>query len=298
MQFIRRAFLQSITRPKIISYPFSSLNLRGKFFLKKYKCHSGAFVISFAWFSQARKEENESEKLKLQLLTLVDNLYKQNKFREVYDLLVEHKNCDDVEILWRLSRVQYNISQEFATNPEERKVLIFEAYKIISKSLALDENHFANHKWMSILLDARSIYYGIKARISNLEVVKEHLLKAAELNPKDATTLYMLGYWCYEITNMPWYQRKIASMIFTTPPTSTFEEALEYFNKAEEVEPRFYSHNLLMLGKTYLKLNKEDQARYYLDLACNYPISTDDDILANKEACDLLMKLTPKKISI
>lgn len=72
--------------------------------------------------------------------------------------------------------MQYNISQEFATNPEERKVLIFEAYKIISKSLALDENHFANHKWMSILLDARSIYYGIKARISNLEVVKEHLL--------------------------------------------------------------------------------------------------------------------------
>lgn len=41
---------------------------------------------------------------------------------------------------------------------------------------------------------------------------------------------------------MPWYQRKIASMIFTTPPTSTFEEALEYFNKAEEVEPRFYRY--------------------------------------------------------
>uniref|UniRef100_A0A0V0GDU5 Regulator of microtubule dynamics protein 1 n=1 Tax=Triatoma dimidiata TaxID=72491 RepID=A0A0V0GDU5_TRIDM len=97
---------------------------------------------------------------------------------------------------------------------------------------------------------------------------------------------------------MPWYQRKIASMIFTTPPTSSFEEALGYFNKAEEVDPRFYSHNLLMLGKTYIKLNKEDKARYYLDLACNYPVSTDDDMLANKEACDLLSKIKPKKINI
>lgn len=32
-----------------------------------------------------------------------------------------------------------------------------------------------------------------------------------------------------------------------------------------------------MLGKTYLKLKKEDQARYYLDLAKNYPPSSEED---------------------
>jgi hypothetical protein len=45
---------------------------------------------------------------------------------------------------------------------------------------------------------------------------------------------------CYNISSMPWYQRKIASAVFATPPTSSFEEALIYFSKAEEVEPNFY----------------------------------------------------------
>jgi hypothetical protein len=38
--------------------------------------------------------------------------------------------------------------------------------------------------------------------------------------------------------------RKIASAVFATPPTSTYEEALAYFKKAEETEPSFYSMNL------------------------------------------------------
>lgn len=39
---------------------------------------------------------------------------------------------------------------------------------------------------------------------------------------------------------MPWYQRKIASTVFAAPPISSYEEALEYFIRAEETEPRFY----------------------------------------------------------
>ena len=45
---------------------------------------------------------------------------------------------------------------------------------------------------------------------------------------------------CYQICSMPWYLRKMASMVFSAPPTSSFEEALQYFLKAEEAEPKFY----------------------------------------------------------
>jgi hypothetical protein len=33
-----------------------------------------------------------------------------------------------------------------------------------------------------------------------------------------------------------------------------------------------------MLGKTYLKLEKHEKARYYLNLASLYPPQTDDDL--------------------
>lgn len=68
------------------------------------------------------------------------------------------------------------MSQEHEMKPDEKKALIFESFDIISRSLALDETNFANHKWMSILLDARTAYDGIKARISHLDSVKNHML--------------------------------------------------------------------------------------------------------------------------
>ncbi|XP_014275118.1 regulator of microtubule dynamics protein 1 [Halyomorpha halys] len=268
---------------------------RQKLLCNRNKYSAGVFLVSLSIFTSNIKpddpvEENElEEEIKVKIKE-ADLLYKQNKYKEVYDLLKQYEESSEVEVLWRLSRVLYNMSQEHDMKPDEKKALIFESFDIISRSLALDETNFANHKWMSILLDARTAYDGIKARISHLDSVKNHMLKAVELNPKDATTLYMLGLWCYQITDMPWYQRKIASTVFAAPPVSSYEEALDYFIKAEEIEPRFYSQNLLMLGKTYLKLKKEDKARYYLDLACHYPIATDDDHLANKEACELLKK--------
>lgn len=261
---------------------------------------AGLLLFSFSLFPFKSKKDELSEEEKIEeekkrVIARADELYKQNKYKDVRELLEEYRESSEVELLWRLSRVLYNMSQEIATTPEEKKHLIFEAFDVISRSLALDETNYANHKWMSILLDARTAYDGIKARISHLDSVKNHMLKAIELNPKDATTLYMLGLWCFQIADMPWYQRKVASTVFTAPPISSFEEALNYFLKAEEVEPRFYSQNLLMLGKTYLKLRKEDKARFYLELACHYPIATDDDHLANKEACELLKKFKTGK---
>lgn len=114
---------------------------------------------------------------------------------------------------------------------------------------------------------------------------------AVTLNPNDATILHMLGEWCYQITELPWHQRKIAEALFASPPYSSYEDALEYFLRAETVQPRFYSLNLLRLGSCYLKLQKEDQAKYYLKLAASYPAKSNDDHRANTEAAELLKKL-------
>uniref|UniRef100_A0A1B6BYE1 Regulator of microtubule dynamics protein 1 n=1 Tax=Clastoptera arizonana TaxID=38151 RepID=A0A1B6BYE1_9HEMI len=250
------------------------------------------------WSLKEKKIEDSMEVGKTKISKLIeeaDKLFGLNKNREIITVLGEFKDTKNVEILWRLVRAEYNLSQEQSTSEAERKSLIFDAYTIILEALEIDDNHYATHKWMAVLLDARSAYDGLKARITQLERVKSHMMRAAELNPKDATTLYMIGNWCYQIADMPWIQRKIAATIFVAPPTSSFEEALPYFMKAEEVEPRFYSRNLLMLGKTYLKLKKDNHARYYLELVVNYPPSSEDDRAASKEANQLLSSMKPKQ---
>lgn len=54
--------------------------------------------------------------------------------------------------------------------------LIAEAYDYIMQAFLLDENHYAVHKWMAILVDAKSSLEGIKSRISTLPIFKQHLI--------------------------------------------------------------------------------------------------------------------------
>lgn len=81
-----------------------------------------------------------------------------------------------MEVLWRLCRAQYNWAQQSAVAEADKRQLVFEAYSVISEAMVADDAHWAVHKWMSVLLDARSTYDGIKARVSKLETVKHHML--------------------------------------------------------------------------------------------------------------------------
>lgn len=232
--------------------------------------------LAFLWPIKKSKEPIDQEKLKkLSVIDDSDELFENGHYEECYNLLKNYEENQDIEIQWRICRALYNMAKESKYNNAQKKDFIFQAYEIISKHLNNNENNFAVHKWYALILDAKSHHNGIKERIQQLENVKKHMDLAVTLNPNDATTLHMLGEWCYQITEMPWHQRKIAEVLFASPPHSTYEDALEYFLRAETIQPRFYSVNLLRLGICYHKLGKEDQAKYYLKLAASYPAKSD-----------------------
>lgn len=174
----------------------------------------------------------------------------------------QEKNYD---IKWRQARALYSLSKTVTGSAKEEHIR--EAFNLVTEALALNDNDFAGHKWMAVLLDAKSGLDGMKERITQLENVKKHMQKAVELNPNDATSWYMLGQFSYGLADLPWYQRKIVSTIFAAPPTGSYEEALEFFLKAEDTKPNFYSLNLLMLGKCYNQLKDAAKAKHYLTLA-------------------------------
>ncbi|XP_063610307.1 regulator of microtubule dynamics protein 1-like [Penaeus indicus] len=224
------------------------------------------------------------------LLAEADELYDAMKYEDIYVLLSAHKEVKHDEILWRLGRATYEKAKAAKTD-DEKKVLYREALDYVEEALAINSENFAVHKWMSILIDYVYGYEGTKARISQSYNVKNHMEKACQLNPTDGTSRYLLGYWYYSIASIPWYQRKIASVVFATPPSGTYEDALEQFLHAEKLEPNFYSKNLLMIGKCYQILGKKEEAKQYLTRAMNYPGKTLDDKEAVDEATQLLKGL-------
>ncbi|XP_001947696.1 regulator of microtubule dynamics protein 1 [Acyrthosiphon pisum] len=233
----------------------------------------------------------DNEKVVLQQkLIEADQLFLANKYEDVVRLLVDYKDKNDVQVLWRLSKAEYNMSLDENISKEKKKSLISSAHESIIKALNIDSNISEVHKWAAVLIDAYSnINLGIKEQLLKLETVKFHLQMALELNPKDPLIRYMIGYWCYNLADISWFRRKLGSIIFGTEiPESTYEEALEYFREAESIQPKFYCKNLLMLGKTFLKMDNKFSAEYYLKLVTQYPVKTVEDHQAKIEAEKIL----------
>ncbi|XP_034244217.1 regulator of microtubule dynamics protein 1-like [Thrips palmi] len=220
-----------------------------------------------------------------------DILFEENKLQDILDLLRPYKHLNNEEISWRISRASYLLSKSKTLTKAERDALIEESYDMAKMTLQLNENSALGHKWMSIALDAYNAIQGFRTRCTSLVSVKDHMLKSIELDPSDATVIYMVGMWYYSIAELAWYQRKVLQAIAGKPPSATYEEALHFFKKAEETSPNFYSLNLLMLGKCHLKLGDPDTAIDYLQRAMNYPKFTEDDHQAHQEASELLKSL-------
>ncbi|XP_014218489.1 regulator of microtubule dynamics protein 1 [Copidosoma floridanum] len=290
-RFVRLAGRIKLQQSRSLGYAAAELGRQcGNGSRRKTFTPGTPFYISALWGITKKTGDDKSLTKKELLIAKADALFDQEEYREIYKLLNSYKENKDVEILWRLSRALYKMSK-LESKEVEAKQLVYEAYDVICEALSLQEDHWAVHKWIAILLNSKTSFEGTKIKIKELYNIKKHMLRAAELNPKDATTLYMIGNWCYQVADLAWYQRKIASAIFGEPPTSSYEEALNYFELAEKVDPNFYNHNLLMLGKTYLKLNRKEEAIYYLKKASEYLAKTEDDLEAKQEAMKILDNL-------
>ncbi|XP_039201387.1 regulator of microtubule dynamics protein 1 isoform X2 [Crotalus tigris] len=159
-----------------------------------------------------------------EILDQADYLYGSGETQKLYQLLSEHKNSENAQVLWRLARALRDLAHLSQTSAENKKQLAYEALDYAKKALEKDNTCYSVHKWYAICLSDVGDYEGIKNKIASAFVIKEHFQKAIDLNPKDATSLHLMGIWCYTFADMPWYQRNIATVLFSTPPSSTYEE--------------------------------------------------------------------------
>jgi tetratricopeptide (TPR) repeat protein len=256
----------------------------------------------FGWKSEAKMEVTklEPEQAEAEAVKHADELYRSKEDKETNEVevvkslhafLTQYKEITNPELLWRLARASRDLANLSVTDETSKKALIYEAHEYAKRALASGgEENFACHKWYAITLSNVGDYEGTKQKISNAYEIQNHFKRAIELNPLDATCYHLLGRWCFTISDVPWYQRKIASAIFDTPPSSSYEEAIDYFERAERLDPNFYSMNQLMIAKGYLSLSKKTEARQWLEKLEKFDAKTEEDKTAVDEAKELLKK--------
>ncbi|NXF75415.1 RMD2 protein, partial [Sclerurus mexicanus] len=229
--------------------------------------------------------KSEEEEL-FNFLQQVDNLHKgsEDDKKEGFRLLLEkddkYENC--VDFLWRLARA-YGDLFEMTTDAEEKRKYVTDGRNRIQPCWF--------HLLFAIMCGYMSQFESVQNKIRNGYLFKEHLDKAIELKPQDPFLYYLNGRWCYSVSQLSWIEKKVATALFGTPPTSTVEEALQNFLKAEEMHPGYSKCNYVYLAKCYKDLGQKNNALKYCDSALSILSVTNEDKEAQKDLEALLLTL-------
>jgi hypothetical protein len=93
------------------------------------------------------------------------------------------------------------------------------------------------YKWVGILLGALGTYLPPKEKVANAFRIRDSLQAAAVARPEDGSVMLALGEWCFKVAGIGWVEANAAKLLFGQAPSSSYAEALGYFEKSWALKP-------------------------------------------------------------
>jgi len=227
----------------------------------------------------------------------VDTLDKDGKYLEGYEKikeLVDGMESVPFELAWRFVRQSYNF-YEYGKIDKDQKLSILNVATSKGKDLVdkYPEKPEA-HKWYAIcVVEFQKQKGSTKEEIKGGFMFYKHATKALELDDSDPSVHYMMGKFCFAVAKLSYFERKAAKAVFgVEPPNSTFEQALEYFQKSSERQPNGLNAYLALdMARCYVKMKKKDPALEYISKCVEL---AKDDLPADQKAKEQAIRLKQK----
>uniref|UniRef100_A0A3P8QEL4 Regulator of microtubule dynamics protein 2 n=1 Tax=Astatotilapia calliptera TaxID=8154 RepID=A0A3P8QEL4_ASTCA len=266
--------------------------------------------------AEERDQEHPVDKLSL-LIEQIDRLHQgcESDKRESLNILLEQREefGQNSTFLWRLTRAYCDVHDISLTLEEKKtyaeteqecpgcrvcvrfmfqqriviRLSVFFSFlsgkKVGEEAVSLNPTCAESHQWYAIMCGIMAEYDTIQNKIKNGYVFKDHLDKAIELKPQDPLSYYLLGRWCYAVSQLSWIERKVASTLFGEPPSATVEDALKNFLKVEELHPAYSKLNYVFLAKCYKDLGQCEKAKKMCQAACSMSAESKENEEAQKE---------------
>ncbi|KAF4140532.1 hypothetical protein GN958_ATG10251 [Phytophthora infestans] len=252
-------------------------------------------VHSAATTSRANGEDEEKENVPGDVAAVIkraDELFEQGQHTQTRQYLkaVLPKYPPSAEMLWRVARA-CNYLVEEKSKLDEKKALAFEGLAHAEKAFALNSDSAASNKWMAIMTSTVGNFRDLKEKIAGAYVIRDHIQRAIELDPTDATSRNILGQWCLAFADMTWIEKRAAAALFGAPPSATYEEAVEHFHAAENISPGFWKKNVFFLAQTYFKMKRTEEAANWVIKAKGVSVKTTEDEEVERDIAALMKQL-------
>ena len=85
------------------------------------------------------------------------------------------QNSDDVGLLWRLARANYELQKSLSSDSAKLEALQG-TFSVVERALTIDSEDPNAHKWVAIYMNAITKIQGSKAQIEKGQAIKEHML--------------------------------------------------------------------------------------------------------------------------
>ena len=168
------------------------------------------------------------------------------------------KYPQNTDILLRLTITHHYLSESAMKKSLDKKNAS-KAFEYIEKAYDIETNNHNILKWYVITLGKTVEEDTIRNQIEQSKNIQSIALKVIDLLPDDEFCYSIMGQWHYKLADLGRASRRLASILFSEPPKGSFEEAQYFFEKSLEYNSD-YIGTYYWLGKTYLKLNKEQKA--------------------------------------
>ncbi|GAB4185726.1 MAG: hypothetical protein Kow00108_23170 [Calditrichia bacterium] len=229
-------------------------------------------------------------------LQMGDSLFNQFKYEESlpYYEQAYKESPESYEVIWKYCRALVDAG-ELLDDEDLQKEYYHKAASIIDKAIEVNPDGPEGHLYAAVAYGRKALSVGAKERVKLSNKIREEAETAIKLDPNNDIAYHVLARWHRKISNLSWIEKKFANIFLGgIPKDASTEKAVEYFQKAIELNPEYINH-YLELGITLEKLKQYEEARNALKKAMELPAISPRDKKYQQTASELFEKIKGKK---
>ncbi|MDR9415798.1 MAG: hypothetical protein RI564_05910 [Gracilimonas sp.] len=248
-------------------------------------------LLQFAGIIMLSEVRAQSEKNKL--LDKASKNFSQSNETEALESYLEvlKFDKDNFEALWHISLLYARIGYRFESEQKMRTYYqrsLDYAEEVLNKYPEEGKAHFV----YAVANGRISDISGSGERVEKSHVIKKHAEKAVDMMPDYAPAWHLLGLWHSKVANVGSAQ-KLAAGVFSKglPKGATNQKAVEYIQKAMDLEPEQMLRFKLDLARHYQRSGEHKKAIAVLEEVITMDANNDIDKWNLQRASELLSDL-------